>query len=39
MTTNNKAANSALVEKIIKLCDQLLDKVDESWTLERRAED
>jgi chromosome segregation ATPase len=39
MTSNSHAGSSALVQKIIKLCDELLDKVDESWTLERRAEE
>jgi len=39
MTSNNKSGSSGLVEKIIKLCDLLLDKVDESWTLERKAEE
>lgn len=39
MTSNSNSGNSALVQKIIKLCDLLLDKVDESWTLERKAEE
>jgi uncharacterized protein involved in exopolysaccharide biosynthesis len=39
MTSNSNAGNSGLVQKIIKLCDLLLDKVDEAWTLERKAEE
>jgi RNase H-fold protein (predicted Holliday junction resolvase) len=39
MTSANRNHSPELAEKILKLCDQLLDKVDESWDTERKAED
>jgi flagellar biosynthesis chaperone FliJ len=39
MTSHTDSGNSAMVEKIITLCEQLLAKVDAAWTLERRAEE
>lgn len=39
MTSNSNSGNPGLVQKIIALCDLLLTKVDESWTLERRSEE
>jgi hypothetical protein len=39
ITTSTKTASPALVEKIITLCDQLIEKINEAWGLERKTED